>query len=362
MLLNNNGSVIAAIKRFFSKETLRGMSVRAYTLVGMCTVLVAVSAFSAVWAATKEITIIDDIDNPVVMKMYAGTVEKALVRANIKLGEYDEVEPPLTAKLSDGLTVEVSRAIPVSVTIGGEEKEVYTIARTVEGILGKLGINVADDDVITPARGETVAAYDSIVYVRGSYEIAFLEEDVPFATTERANTNLAYGQTQVVREGEKGRRKVEVKICYLDGEEVSREELSSETLTESVAKIVEKGTRTGSLVWGGGGTLASRGVELRYSKMLECSATAYTAGEAGVGSRTATGAAVRYGVVAVDPKVIPLGSRLYIEASNGAWVYGTAVAADTGGAIKGNKIDLYFDTLSECSRFGRRTAMVYVLE
>jgi 3D (Asp-Asp-Asp) domain-containing protein len=67
------------------------------------------------------------------------------------------------------------------------------------------------------------------------------------------------------------------------------------------------------------------------------------------------------GYVAVDPKVIPLGSKLYITTPSGNIVYGMAVAADTGGAIKGNKIDLYYNTYSECVQFGRRTCTVYVL-
>ena len=72
----------------------------------------------------------------------------------------------------------------------------------------------------------------------------------------------------------------------------------------------------------------------------------------------------QYGVIAVDPKVIPLGSRVYIESSDGgkSWVYGFAVAADTGGAIKGNKIDLCYNTRAECLQFGRRSATVYILD
>jgi len=67
------------------------------------------------------------------------------------------------------------------------------------------------------------------------------------------------------------------------------------------------------------------------------------------------------GVVAVDPKVIPLGTKLYIESPDGSYVYGCAVAGDTGGAIKGNRIDLFMDTYSECMQFGRRTMNVYIL-
>jgi 3D (Asp-Asp-Asp) domain-containing protein len=86
-------------------------------------------------------------------------------------------------------------------------------------------------------------------------------------------------------------------------------------------------------------------------------ATAYTAGSAQAvpTGRTATGMPARYGVVAVDPRVIPLGSRLYIQG------YGTAIAADTGGAIRGNRIDLCMDSYRSAIDFGRQPVKVYVL-
>ena len=89
-------------------------------------------------------------------------------------------------------------------------------------------------------------------------------------------------------------------------------------------------------------------------------ASAYTYGEDG-GNVTATGIRPYKGIVAVDPRVIPLGTKLYIETADGSYVYGTAVAADTGSAIKGNKIDLFLESESACNRFGRRTVNVYVL-
>ena len=80
-------------------------------------------------------------------------------------------------------------------------------------------------------------------------------------------------------------------------------------------------------------------------------------------SKTAYGLTPGYGIVAVDPKVIPLGTKLYIESSDGgkSWVYGYCIAGDTGGAIKGNKVDLCFNTKAECIKFGRKTATVYIL-
>ncbi|MBR4030800.1 MAG: 3D domain-containing protein, partial [Clostridia bacterium] len=77
---------------------------------------------------------------------------------------------------------------------------------------------------------------------------------------------------------------------------------------------------------------------------------------------TASGMRAQVGVVAVDRRVIPLGTKLYIEAVDGSWVYGNAIAGDTGGAIKGNRVDLFFDTTAECLQFGRRAARVYILD
>ena len=88
-------------------------------------------------------------------------------------------------------------------------------------------------------------------------------------------------------------------------------------------------------------------------------ATAYTAGYGGADYYTATGTSVRVGTVAVDKRVIPLGTKLYIVTNDGI-VYGTAVAEDTG--VKGDKIDLYFDTYQQCINFGRRGCTVYILK
>lgn len=94
----------------------------------------------------------------------------------------------------------------------------------------------------------------------------------------------------------------------------------------------------------------------RYSRVIHMSATAYSAYDPGNGSYTARGNLLRKGLVAVDPYVIPLGTRLYIKG------YGFAVADDTGGSIKGNRIDLAFDTHAEAIQFGSQGVTVYILD
>ena len=110
----------------------------------------------------------------------------------------------------------------------------------------------------------------------------------------------------------------------------------------------------------GSGTLVFQsGVTMPFSSTKTMTATAYTAGHDGVGTRTATGTTVRVGTVAVDKNIIPLGTRMFIITNDGI-VYGAAVAEDTG--VRGNKIDLYHDTYQQCINFGRRSCTVYILK
>ena len=113
---------------------------------------------------------------------------------------------------------------------------------------------------------------------------------------------------------------------------------------------------------GEGGTLVTEdGDTLSYKRVISCSATAYTT-ELQQNKITATGTVAHVGGIAVDPKVIPYGTRMYIVSASGAWCYGYAVAEDCGGGIKGNKVDLFFDTYDECISFGVRDAVIYILE
>ncbi len=97
-----------------------------------------------------------------------------------------------------------------------------------------------------------------------------------------------------------------------------------------------------------------------YTGVLRCSCTAYTT-ELQLNKITATGTVAHVGGVAVDPRVIPYGTEMYIVAEDGSWAYGYARAEDCGGGIKGNKIDLFMDTYNECIQFGVRPAYIYIL-
>ncbi len=182
-------------------------------------------------------------------------------------------------------------------------------------------------------------------------------EEIAYNTVKKLNYSLPAGETVTVREGVVGESVCDIKVKLVGGQEVSREVISETVTKQPIDKIVEYGSSDKAVK-----PATANGLDYKY--VLVCKATAYDMSPAengGYGGTTATGVPLDKGVIAVDPRVIPLGSRVYIEALDGSWSYGYAVAADTGGAIKGKRVDLCYTTRSECIQFGRRDCRVYVL-
>ena len=228
-----------------------------------------------------------------------------------------------------------------------------------------------------PLEMVAVDVSDTGVEVTVASELTYYEEvseEVSYQTVRKANPALTEGTEQVVQEGKDGVRTSVYEVVWSNGQELSRqyvEELDSTVVDE----IVEYGTAPETPITGnisqaitsvdknadGSGTLTlSDGTTLAFSGVKSMTATAYTAGHGGADYTTATGTFVRVGTVAVDKRVIPLGTRLSIVSNAGTVAYGLAVAEDTG--VRGNIVDLYYNTYEECINFGRRGCTVYILE
>lgn len=272
-----------------------------------------------------------------------------------------------------GYDVTLAAKQTVTVHRNGETQTVQPRNESVSRLLERIGI--------VPSPLETVAVdlSGSGVEITVEEEIIYYDrvvEEVTFDTVRIANPEMKKGTEKVVQEGADGVRTSIYEVVFSNGRELSRqfvEELDS----TAVDQIVEYGTaeeQTASSVMSnnksaisnvskngdGSGTLTlADGTTLNFSAAKSMTATAYTAGHGGVDYCTATGTTVRVGTVAVDKSVIPLGTKLFIVTTDGL-VYGTAVAEDTG--VRGNKVDLYFDTYQQCISFGRRSCTVYILE
>lgn len=260
-------------------------------------------------------------------------------------------EDPNTYCLEDGTTVILKHA--------GLELTVFSENETVAQLINRLCITVDDDKAVCyDPRGEVpVISFESDF----SYEFE-TRETTGFETYYEEDSSLSWRSEKVRQEGHKGYIPHRYLARYENGRRVENTLLCSGK-DNAEDRIIAYGTKTRrgnvDVLDYFGGTVKIGGKSVHYSKKICMNGTAYTAGIGKVDTITATGTRCHEGIVAVDPKVIPLGSKLYIVGAKGSYVYGTAVAEDTG--VLGNTIDLYMDTYNDCIRFGRRPVIVYIL-
>lgn len=237
---------------------------------------------------------------------------------------------------------------------------VFTEEETVEALLRRLSIPVEEDEAVLveltaqPCRLTIASDFTCEVERR---------ETVPCVTRYEADPSLAWGEERVAQEGQDGYLPTYARI-YVSGGRAAAEQALGTGENTMRERIIRYGTRSRytnvQVLDYTGGTVTADGQTHRYTRALRMTGTAYTAGIGAVDTVTATGTTVHVGVVAVDPRVIPLGSRLYIEGAKGSYVYGIAVAEDTG--VRGSVIDLYMESYDDCVQFGRRPVNVYILE
>ena len=288
-------------KRYIS-SVVAGLMVTAITLTG----------FSY---NDKTVTVMADGAAHTV-KTHLNSNEGIVRNAGIKLNPKDKVVSDSNS-VQDGTTLTVVRAFPVSVTVNGKTRTVYTTQTTAEDLANELGFKAPN---YTTTVSGTIQSGSTVDIVRvTSRAVNTVDQEIP----------------------------VQVKILYNNGNAIRTNELSKSVMTNMVPTIIKEGTRE---------VTTSRNVSGRASRSIVMEASAYLAGDGDGAGITATGIPAVRGVVAVDPDVIPLGTRLFIPG------YGEAVAADTGGAIVGNRIDLVMDSYGEAMDFGRRDVTVYVLD
>ena len=254
----------------------------------------------------------------------------------------------------------------VVISVNGEETEVTAGNETVDHLLRRTKVNVADDEmVVLDVTGDQL-----VITVTDVWERTWEKVTPTSYTTERvANPALTKGKERVKQAGQDGEYVDTYSDVYRCGD-LQRtvymgrsEELAVNEIIGygTAASYVESGDRIAEVVpaedgSGGGYLVFTSGATMPYTSVDTYTATAYD-----IHGITATGYPTEIGVVAVDPKVIPYGTRMFIQTPSGSWVYGMAVARDCGGAIKGKIIDLWFPDYETCCKWGRRDITVYFL-
>ena len=280
---------------------------------------------------------------------YEKTVGDFLEKEGIVLKNKDLVSPSLDKEIDKDMKIVISS--PKSYHIKDGDKTLIAEANgyTVADVLDNLNIKLNKLDRVSLPLDEIAKEGMEIKIDRVVVENLENKIEIPFETESRENNDMFEGEKKVITKGEVGQKIESLKNTYVNGLLETTEVLKSEITKDPVKEVVEVGTKKG--------TVAPNGKNAK--RVIVMQATAY---DPTAGSKTAMGTRARVGAVAVDPKVIPLGSKLYIESMDGFASYGYATAEDTGGAIKGNRIDLFYNSNAEANRFGRRNVKVYVLD
>ncbi|WP_163969225.1 G5 and 3D domain-containing protein [Oceanobacillus halotolerans] len=311
------------------------------------------------YKTAKQVTVTID-DEEQVYYTTVDTIEAFLKENNLTVSDYDDVSHDVTDDIEDGLQLTIDKAFEVTIKNGTKEKyNVWTTGGTVKELLAEEEINIDEDlDKVDPGLKKTVKQDDLIKIVRVEKEEVEVEEAVAFETERKNDDSIEKGKEQVITQGQEGKVKKVYEITKENGEEVNRELVKEEVIQESKNRVVAVGTKEPKQNLK---TLSSSNSnESGSGKTMTMHASAYTASCGGCSGYTATGINLKANpnkkVVAVDPNVIPLGSRVWVEG------YGEAIAGDTGGNINGKRVDLHFPSKSAAYSFGSKTVKVKVLD
>ncbi|WP_285803931.1 G5 and 3D domain-containing protein [Alkalicoccobacillus plakortidis] len=327
------------------------------------------------WKQAKEVAVTIDGETEDVWTTQEN-VSGLLDELSIEYKEQDELEPNADTMITNNMNVQYQPAFLVTLLSDGEEQDIWTTSTTVADFLDREEIELGDLDRVEPILDDHLDKETEVQVTRVEKVTDVVEESISYETITKNDDKLNKGTEKVEEEGKEGVLKNTFEVVLEDGEEVTRELVKTETVEDRVDRVVAVGTREEAPAVAANDEqpvrekkqetkIASETVEAPASepkseKSFTMTATAYTVGCAGCSGVTATGIDLNSNrnmkVVAVDPSVIPLGSKVHVEG------YGTAIAGDTGGAINGNKIDLHVPSQAEAERFGRKQVKVTIVE
>ncbi len=326
--------------------------------------------------------------------------DAVLNEAGLTLGDDDTY----TTQGGDGVSeITVRRNLTVYIDNCGKLLTVDASKGTVKNLLERLAITLDENTTVSVALEAEVSDGMEIIITRTVHTTEVYTKAIPYETTYYEDDTLPLGTQVVVSEGKNGEMVCTSDVTYRNGIQTCRNVIKQVLTRQATPRIIAIGTgdpvasidfthfttsdgsNSGNTdtpgydpFAGGNGfvneenpcypvigentiTTAS-GEVLTFTHTMVVEATAYTKTDAGCDDWTATGTLARYGAIAVDPSVIPYGTRMYIVSNDGQVVYGYATAEDCGGAINGARVDLYYDTYEECIQFGRRDCTIYFLD
>lgn len=333
------------VRKLFSNKRMFAM------LVMLATLTLAFTVYAS--TGFKQVKLLVGSQPVIYAYTSQNTVDDLLVEFEMNQTEDVQTSSMNQYSLPENHVNDIKTSKKITVKDANEQYEIYSTQSTVGDLMdqGIITLDVKYDYMNVTAQDELFDGM-TINITRVTFETVTEEVEVPFETKRVYTTNIEKDNELVVNTGINGKSKNTVLVTYENGTEKKREITDTVVIEKPVTEVIEVGIDPFER-------------PKNYKKVIAASATAYCACARCCGvctGITASGMRAEYGCVAVDPRVIPLGTKLYIECADGSFIYGHSIAADTGGAIKGNKVDLFFPSHYEALQFGRRPVNVYVLD
>ncbi|EKZ4500737.1 TPA: resuscitation-promoting factor [Listeria monocytogenes] len=306
----------------------------------------------------RQITINDNGTKKDVWSTKANVAD-LLKDENITTRPQDVLNVVLDTKLKNGLEVNINRAIQLSLQNGAKKDTVWTTKTKVSDLLAEKNIKLDQDDRVSPAKDSNLKEKMTVEVTYVNSKAEKKNEQVKFETVYKEDDSLNKGVEKVVQEGKNGEKVVEYKVTFENGKEKKRDVIKENVTSKKTDKVVVRGTKEKVVATpvsnvSTPSTTSSSSSTPSGGKTYRMESTAYSGGgTTAYGINLSANPGLK--VIAVDPRIIPLGSKVWVEG------YGEAIAGDTGGAIKGNIVDVYFPNESQCYSWGRRMVTVKVL-
>jgi uncharacterized protein YabE (DUF348 family) len=320
--------------------------------------------------AIKSVSVVLD-GKETTMLTRQSDVQHLLDEQAISVGEHDRVSTQLDALIKNGERITIEKTAPIQLTADGETKTLYTTGKTVDSALQDLHVALGTEDKISPSLYSELPSNAAVKITRVKKEQVAQTIPVAYETEEQSDNTLLKGKEKTLQEGKEGTKLVQKQKIYEDGTLVSETVLNEVVQTASVKKLVAIGTKKPAVVSlsaasDGSNSVSKNGISFGYKKIINnVTLTAYANDIASTGKDsssaefgiTYSGSATKEGrTIAVDKNVIPIGWWVYIEG------VGFRRAEDTGSAVKGNHIDVFYESSDYANRFGlKRGYTVYVI-
>ena len=393
------------IKRFSSKKNEFLFRTAAILLP-----LISIVLLLSQTAFAQNTYVITDGERIVIHTSSATDPAEVLDEAGLTLGSDDTY----TTQGGDGVSeITVRRNLTILIDNCGKELTLEASAGTVKALLEQLDIMPDANSTVSVALDAPLYDGMEIAITRTILSTETYTKAIPYETTYYEDDTLPIGTQAVISEGRNGEMICTAEVTYRNGVETNRNVIKQILNRQATPRIIAIGTADPLAdidfsqfdvsdsndtvaeeyppeqttpeeesepededpveenepadveidypIIGENTITTASGEVLTYTHTMTVEATAYTKTDAGCDDWTATGTLARYGAIAVDPSVIPYGTRMYIVSWDGSVVYGYATAEDCGGAINGARVDLNYDTYEECIQFGRRDCIIYFL-